>query len=345
MHYVALFVAATAALLGANAAQAPQHWKDLVKQYQDNTLKQLPQGNCTKKNIVTRPEWGDLSDKQHRKYIEAVKCLHKKPSIIGADKAPGARSRYDDFQAAHIINTPLIHATGSFFAWHRWFLYLWDKALDEECGYSGSQPYWDWSKYVDLPFKSNPLIDGSETSISSNGRYIPGRNGTLQTLPVPDSSSIPGIFTPPGTGGGYIYEGPFVNWTQHLGPYYNQTVTNGIKVKPNPGPNALGYNPRPIIRDFNNTLLLQLNTYDAVVQLIENNTSIHGFQPSFFGGAHLEAHSFISGVDNDLFTSPGDPLFWFHHAQVDRIWAIWQSADYATREAELDGTITLTNGK
>jgi len=58
---------------------------------------------------------------------------------------------------------------------------------------------------------------------------------------------------------------------------------------------------------------------------------------------HLAGHSFISGVDNDLFTSPGDPLFWFHHAQVDRIYSIWQALDFSSREYALDGTLTLIN--
>jgi hypothetical protein len=25
----------------------------------------------------------------------------------------------------------------------------------------------------------------------------------------------------------------------------------------------------------------------------------------------------------DLFTSPGDPAFWAHHSQMDRMWTIW----------------------
>jgi tyrosinase len=24
-------------------------------------------------------------------------------------------------------------------------------------------------------------------------------------------------------------------------------------------------------------------------------------------------------------TSPADPLFWLHHAQVDRLWSLWQA--------------------
>lgn len=29
----------------------------------------------------------------------------------------------------------------------------------------------------------------------------------------------------------------------------------------------------------------------------------------------------------DFYSSPGDPVFWFHHGMVDRIWAIWQFQD------------------
>lgn len=60
---------------------------------------------------------------------------------------------------------------------------------------------------------------------------------------------------------------------------------------------------------------------------------------------HLAGHLFISGYDNDIFTSPGDPLFWFHHAQVDRIWSIWQALDFKAREYAITGTLTLVNGK
>ena len=130
-------------------------------------------------------------------------------------KAPGARSRYDDFEATHIINTKLIHGTGLFFAWHRWFVQLFETALREECGYSGYQPYWDWARWLDLPTESNPLFDGSATSLSGNGKYIPDRNGTLQPFPIPVTNPS-AIYTPPGTGGGYIYQGPLVNWTLHL---------------------------------------------------------------------------------------------------------------------------------
>ena len=34
--------------------------------------------------------------------------------------------------------------------------------------------------------------------------------------------------------------------------------------------------------------------------------------------------------------SPNDPAFWFHHAQVDRIWSLWQENNPAKR-ADVEG--------
>lgn len=167
--------------------------------------------------------------------------------------------------------TPQVHATGSFFAWHRHFVRLFETALREECGYSGYQPYWDWAKYATRSIKSNPLYDGSETSLSGNGRYIPDREGTFQPLPIPVENP-PALYGPPGTGGGYIFEGPLVDWELHLGPSIPLTARNAQPVNPNPRPDGLGYNPRRMIRDFNNSLLLESNTYEALTYLIVNMT-------------------------------------------------------------------------
>ncbi|KAG6031248.1 hypothetical protein E4U19_008130 [Claviceps sp. Clav32 group G5] len=285
---------------------------------------------------------GNLSLRSRREYIDAVKCLHELPSKIDPKLAPGARSRYDDFEAAHIRLAAKIHGTGFFLPWHRHFVHLYETALRDECGYTGYQPYWDWSKYAHRPVHANPLYDGSETSMGSNGRYIPGRNGTVQPLPVPVPDP-PKLYCPSGTGGGYVKRGPFAHWTLHLGPVIPMTVRNGMPVRANPRPDGLGYNPRRMIRDFNNTLLLEKNTYKIVNNMLTNMTDIHTFHPYFYRGPHLAGHLFISGYDNDFYSSPGDPLFYFHHAQIDRIWSIWQALDFSKRENALDGTLTMSN--
>ncbi|KAG6248105.1 hypothetical protein E4U24_002846 [Claviceps purpurea] len=344
LRYVVLLVVALSAVASANPDE--RLMAKLVKEYQANTIKGLELSgygsSCTPDNIVVRKEWGNLSHQSRREYIHAVKCLHELPSKIDPKLAPGARSRYDDFEAAHIRLAAKIHGTGFFLPWHRHFVHLYETALRDECGYTGYQPYWDWSKYAHRPVHANPLYDGSETSMGSNGRYIPGRNGTVQPLPVPVPNP-PTLNCPPGTGGGYVKRGPFAHWTLHLGPVIPMIVRNGWPVRPNPRPDGLGYNPRRMIRDFNNTLLLEKNTYKTVNNMLTNMTDIHTFHPYFYRGPHLAGHLFISGYDNDFYSSPGDPLFYFHHAQIDRIWSIWQALDFSKRENALDGTLTMSN--
>lgn len=46
---------------------------------------------------------------------------------------------------------------------------------------------------------------------------------------------------------------------------------------------------------------------------------------------------------SDTFSSPGDPIFFFHHAQIDRLWALWQQKDPATRQYAITGTGTFFN--
>ena len=56
---------------------------------------------------------------------------------------------------------------------------------------------------------------------------------------------------------------------------------------------------------------------------------------------HNAGHNWIGG-DMATMYSPSDAAFWYHHAQVDRIWALWQQqhsnemADLSGRDAQLD---------
>jgi tyrosinase len=43
--------------------------------------------------------------------------------------------------------------------------------------------------------------------------------------------------------------------------------------------------------------------------------------------AHNHGHAWIGGIMNNTSTSPTDPMFWLHHAEVDRLWEIWRQAN------------------
>ncbi len=40
---------------------------------------------------------------------------------------------------------------------------------------------------------------------------------------------------------------------------------------------------------------------------------------------HNGVHGWVGGTMSSIPTAPADPLFWMHHAQVDRVWSIWQA--------------------
>jgi tyrosinase len=40
---------------------------------------------------------------------------------------------------------------------------------------------------------------------------------------------------------------------------------------------------------------------------------------------HNDVHGWVGGTMSLITTSPADPLFWPHHAQIDRLWSVWQS--------------------
>jgi len=44
------------------------------------------------------------------------------------------------------------------------------------------------------------------------------------------------------------------------------------------------------------------------------------------GGPHAWGHNGVGGAMADMFASPGDPVFWLHHAFIDRNFRVWQNS-------------------
>ncbi|KAI0969472.1 hypothetical protein F4678DRAFT_438819 [Xylaria arbuscula] len=69
-----------------------------------------------------------------------------------------------------------------------------------------------------------------------------------------------------------------------------------------------------------------------------SNAQYKDFETCFEYGPHGYGHNGVGGVMADVYASPGDPFFWFHHTFVDRAWRIWELADPTNRYASIDGT-------
>ena len=58
--------------------------------------------------------------------------------------------------------------------------------------------------------------------------------------------------------------------------------------------------------------LFDISEYDVFWSTLENGPKLHG-----------DVHVWVRR-SMILWTSPNDPIFWMHHANIDRIWAHWQ---------------------
>ena len=167
--------------------------------------------------------------------------------------------------------------------------------------------------------------------MGSNGAYIPNHNGTTISA---FGLSVP---IPPATGGGCVTTGPFRNHITNLGP---------VAYAPQ-GPNGgLGYNPRCLVRDLAPGFSNQTKPSD-VAKVIGEPHDLSSFDDLFesLTGVHAGGHFLMGGVGIDAYASPGDPAFYLHHAQVDRVWSIWQALKPEERLNQVYGTGTAFNSE
>ncbi|ETS81132.1 hypothetical protein PFICI_06134 [Pestalotiopsis fici W106-1] len=297
--------------------------KDLSKLAYENAMSRLESNGtsgCNKDNVKVYKEWRNIPSDERIAYTKAVQCLVDKPGLMSIFE--GSKTAFDDFTVLHILLTPYVHVSASFLLFHRYFLFTYAEKL-AECGYTGSIPYWEWGLDCD-DVDASPLFDGSATSLGSNGEKIANR--TAPTIPGFDLSGM--LF---GTGGGCVHSGPFKNLTVNLG-----LITD---------PDPTRYAPRCLKRDLNPFICKNFASLRNTTSVILDSPNIELFQAimqgdtryaqarNVFFGVHGGGHFIIGGdPGGDFYFSPGEPAFYLHHGQLDRLYFIWQNLDWENRQ-------------
>ncbi|PSN60132.1 monooxygenase-like protein [Corynespora cassiicola Philippines] len=259
--------------------------------------------------LLTRKEWRTLTNTQKAEWVKAVKCLagirHERLSFTKNQTVlPGKKSLYDDFSYSHAAVDHSAHRNAYFLPWHRWFTHLFDTSLRQTCSYSGPTPYWDWS-YDHADLFNSPVFDDSP-------EYGLGGTGDCDSSPEADCIVFTGAFA--SSPGALELAWPIPHPLRR-----NLTLITGWY------PNELPQN-RTLGPDF-------------VRNATEENTGdFFSFQYAMTR-MHDHVHNFVGGdlagdcpkalPDEDchglaIAFTPNDPLFWLHHAQLDRLWNQWQ---------------------
>ncbi|KAI1179611.1 hypothetical protein F4777DRAFT_600403 [Nemania sp. FL0916] len=338
----------------------PVYPLDLVDKYEEATMPKVDawvaekiaagkNNECTLENAAVRREWSDMSEAQRQEYNAAIMCLTKLPPRADKTRFPGAQSRFDDFVAFHMTHAMQLHDNIHLFGAHKYYVWLFEEALRNECGYTGYQPYMNYDRYKEDPWNS-PLLNGNASSIGGTGEPDPAYKGVAQPGRTPNIIAS-------GGGGGCVTKGPFSDLVVSLGP---TAMSTGANIPKNPRSDGQGANPRCLRRDVNKNAFMGA-TANHVYSLLADNDNMDDFYNQLLGtpppkndpypwGVHTAGH-YVAAVDpgGDAFTSPGDPLFYFHHTALDRMWWIWQMQDpknrlYAMPFVNMNMTMPMKRG-
>jgi tyrosinase len=163
------------------------------------------------------------------------------------------------------------HGTPLFLPWHRAYLYLFEKSLQDQVA-GVTLPWWDW------------------TSAASHSQGIPdsytdtSANNPLQSATVAISASD-------------------IEQLRTSSPGVMSDGDNPVTVRDPDVPDAL---PRAATIDS----ILDASTFEDFYTRLEN--------------VHNDVHGWVGGSMSIIPIAAYDPVFWAHHAMIDRLWYVWQ---------------------
>ncbi|KAI1130608.1 Di-copper centre-containing protein [Nemania abortiva] len=126
---------------------------------------------CNPSNSHVRFEWDNYSKSDRTAFVKAIKCLQDKPS--GGSQFTGSRNRYEDLISVHRGMTVNIHQTAAFLVWHRYFVWVFEQMLRDECGFDRAMPWWDETKHAGAFAASDVFNDqwfGNLPAMTSDGQ-------------------------------------------------------------------------------------------------------------------------------------------------------------------------------
>lgn len=240
----------------------------------------------------------NLSPGEKKKFVSAVLALKSQNSVIH----PGTQSRYDDFVEVHLnammVTPGWAHDDSVFFPWHRELLYQFEKLL-QAVDPDVTIPYWDWTRDQSsatsgFPFKHDLIgVDGTDADGDRVKR---------------DPAAPPVDATHP-----YIYPFDPEAWSSTVAVTDPADTLNYFQRQFGERFDAPGLPQNDVVVTGTGTTFRA--AIDGAINFVTHRTrseDLHNLVHRWVGGNMLRM------------TSPNDPVFFMHHASIDRMWSIWQ---------------------
>ena len=294
------------------------------------------------------PQTPQISDLPQRKSVTELTPSEKTAFVTAVNTLQSTYpnnsqlSAYEQFVVQHILTMGFrqsLGATGpargnpahsypAFLPWHRQFLLDFEQAL-QAVDPNVTIPYWDWTDAAAL----NVILKDDFLGPTGEGTVVEVLNK--------------GEFE-----GGEVKTSPFSVWQLNEVLHFDAITLESL------GPHLLRFVGIPPFDNYplpqsEIDRLFETDNYEVFNALIEgalvpdteNNTqdyklgwTLHAFAHSVIGGSQVDwddwdkgiAHQLdILGTMDSVPSSPYDPIFWLHHANVDRLWAQWQDQGHS----------------
>lgn len=253
--------------------------------------------------MAVRKNFFFLDTTEREAFLRAI--LKMKARIVNpAAPAADRYSVYDQFVFLHLAvftvirpGTSLTYNAGhqgpAFLTWHRELLLRFEAALQVEVP-GVMLPYWDWS----------PAIF-TDAFLGPNGGSGGATGGVVRT----------GLFA---------YDIPGTGTNTFPLPSFYPTDLSGWAIRSDLDDTADGVRLRRFFDSSGTEVLPQFADVDAIL----GATTAANFRSLLEAGStmvssHNEVHRYIGGHMGGG-ASPNDPIFWLHHCNLDRLWAMWQ---------------------
>lgn len=298
----------------------------------------LPGGIRVRKSVIA------LTAQERTDFVEAVLALKRArspfdPSLTYYDQfVRWHKDRYICHPTDHASGGPMqmVHAGPMFLPWHRELLRRFEDALRDVSEKDVTLPYWDWTDRESIN-PDNPKAVFRDDFMGGSGD--PADQYAVNTGPF--RKGVWALNVHP--------EGAF--WARSRSLYITRNLGNPYKALPTRADvdaafAADEYDVPPYdltsdrARSFRNALEGEFtsNTMGcgqdgwmaprpapAGTPGISARVTLHNLVHPWVGGVVAAGDSPARLGTMILSTSPNDPVFFLHHANVDRLWEIWQT--------------------
>lgn len=257
-----------------------------------------------------------LTTTERDNFLAAVLTLK---NTIANPAAPAVQqiNIFDQYVAIHLyttaINVPadgvsnMGHQNSAFGPWHRYYLLRFEQAL-QAVNPTVTLPYWDWTDHA-----ATENIIFQDDFMGPNGGPGGVGGGTVRSGYF--------AFNKPGTGGNPTPLPPW--WPGGAGGLAGWRVKTQLHQ---------GWGTT-LQRSFSPFASLETQADVQTCLGKPNYENPNGFRPFLEGGGvfqmHNGMHGWVGGNMGDPNSSPNDLIFFMHHCNIDRLWAMWQIDGHA----------------